>query len=145
MELPRRIKHLLNARDVRCEGGNDHASRCIADDGAEGLPNHLLARRISGCLCACAVRDERKDSLRAETGKDRKVGRLPVRWRLVKLKVARVHHGADWRVDRIAHRIRDGVANTERLDHERPDLDLIARVEWTQRIRRDLVLLQLVR
>ena len=47
-------------------------------------------------------------------------------------------------MNRIAHRVRDGVANTERLNHERPNLDLITRIKWAQRIRRDLVLLQLV-
>ena len=63
---------------------------------------------------------------------------------MVELEVAGVDDGADRRPEGDAHRVRDGVADAERDDAERADVDLVARVEREDRVVVELVLLDLV-
>ena len=108
------------------------------------MANHLFAWCVAGCFRSRAVRYQREDSLRAQSRQQGKVGCLAVGRSLIELEVSCVHHGADRRVNRVAHRIWDRMPDTERLDGERSDLEVIAWVERAQGICRDLVLFQLV-
>ena len=63
---------------------------------------------------------------------------------MVELEVAGVDDDADRRPEGDAHRVGDRVADPERDDPERPDLELVARLERDHRVVVELVLLDLV-
>ena len=144
MELSSGIQHLLDSRDVRSERRNDDSTRRAADDPLERLSNHLLARRVAGSLGTRAVGDQRQHPLCAELRQQSEVRCLAVGRGLVELEVAGVDHRADRGVDGVSHRIGDRVADPERDDPERSELELVARVERKERVRLEPVLLQLV-
>ena len=83
-------------------------------------------------------------ALLAELGEDVEVGQLAVDRGVVELEVAGVDDGPDRRPQGDAHRVRDRVADPERDDRERPDRDLVARLEGEERVVVELVLLDLV-
>ena len=72
------------------------------------------------------------------------VGQLAVDRGVVELEVAGVDDRPDRRAQGDAHRVRDGVADPERHDVERADVELVARIERDQRVVVELVLLDLV-
>ena len=69
---------------------------------------------------------------------------LPSTGRVVELEVAGVDDDADRRPEGDPHRVRDRVADPERDDAERPDLELVAGLEREERVVVELVLLDLV-
>ena len=69
---------------------------------------------------------------------------LPSTGRVVELEVAGVDDDADRRPEGDPHRVGDRVADPERDDAERPDLDLVAGLEGKDRVVVELVLLDLV-
>ena len=75
---------------------------------------------------------------------DREVGQLAVDRGVVELEVAGVDDDADRRPEGDPHRVRDRVADPERDDAERPDLELVAGLEREDRVVVELVLLDLV-
>ena len=113
-------------------------------DLAEGLADGPLGRRVAGVLGARRVGQEADDALRAELGEDREVGQLAVDRGVVELEVAGVDDRSDRRAQGDAHRVGDRVADPERDDVERPDVDLVAGLEGEERVVVELVLLDLV-
>ena len=100
--------------------------------------------RVARVLGAGRVGQQADDALLAEPGEDREVGQLAVDRRVVELEVAGVDDRADRRPQGDAHRVRDRVADPERDDVERADVELVARVEREERVVVELVLLDLV-
>ena len=84
------------------------------------------------------------DALGAELGEDREVGQLAVDRGVVELEVAGVDDRPDRGLERDAHRVGDRVADPERHDVERADVDLVAGLEGEDRVVVELVLLDLV-
>ena len=140
----RGVEDLLDARDVAGEGRHDHAAVERLHDLAEGLADRPLGRRVARVLGAGRVGQQAQHAFLAEPGEDREVGQLAVDRGVVELEVAGVDDRPDRRAQRDAHRVRDRVADPERDHVERPDLDLVARVEREQRVVVELVLLDLV-
>ena len=138
------VEDLLDAGDVAREGRDDHPAVERLHDLAERLADGPLGRGVARVLGAGRVRQEADDALRAELGEDREVGQLAVDRGVVELEVAGVDDDAGRRPEGDAHRVRDRVADPERDDAERADLDLVAGLEGEDRVVVELVLLDLV-
>ena len=113
-------------------------------DLAEGLADGPLRRGVAGILGTGRVGQEADDALLAEPGQDVEVRQAAVDRGVVELEVAGMDDGPDRGPQGDPHRIRDRVADPERDDRERPDLDLVARLQGEQRVVVELVLLDLV-
>ena len=139
-----RVEDLLDAGDVAREGGHDDAALERLHDLAERLADRALRGRVARVLGTGRVRQEAQDALLAEAGEDREVRQLAVDRGVVELEVAGVDDRPDRRAQGDAHRVRDRVADPERHDVERPDVDLVAGFERDERVVVELVLLDLV-
>ena len=138
------VEDLLDAGDVACEGRDDDPPVERLHDLAEGVADRALGRRVAGVLGTRRVRQEDRHALRAELGEDREVGQLAVDRGVVELEVAGVDDGPDRGLERDAHRVGDRMADPERHDVERADVDLVAGLEREDRVVVELVLLDLV-
>ena len=138
------VEDLLDAGDVARERRHDDPPVERLHDLAERLADGPLRRRVAGVLGPGRVRQEADDALGAELREDREVGQLAVDRGVVELEVAGVDDDADRRPEGDAHRVGDRVADPERDDAERPDLELVARLEREHRVVVELVLLDLV-
>ena len=139
-----RIEDLLDPGDVAREGGHDDPAVERLHDLPERLADRPLRRRVAGVLGSGRVRQEHDDALLAELGEDVEVGQLAVDRGVVELEVTGVNDDPDRGPQGDPHRVGDRVADPERDDRERPDRDLIARLERQERIVVELVLLDLV-
>ena len=141
----RGVEDLLDAGDVAGEGRDDHPAVERLHDLAEGLADGPLGRRVAGVLGAGRVGQEaerrppapslariaKSDSL-PSTGVWSNL-KSPV-WTIVPTGVRRampIASGIEWPT-------RNGI------DVERPDLELVARLEREERVVVELVLLDLV-
>ena len=138
------IEDLLDPGDVARERGDDDPALERLHDLAEGLADGPLGRRVAGLLGVRGVREQAQDALGAELREDREVRELAVDRGVVELEVAGVDDRPDRRAQGDPHRVGDRVADPERDDRERADLELIARVEREDRVVVELVLLDLV-
>jgi hypothetical protein len=123
------VEDLLDPGDVAGEGRDDHPTVERLHDLAERLADRPLRRRVPGVLGASRVGQEADDALRAELREDREVRQLAVDRGVVELEVAGVDDHAAGRPQGDPHRVRDRVADPERDDAERPDLELVAGLE----------------
>ena len=123
------IEDLLDAGDVARERRDDHAALERLHDLAEGLADGPLRGGVARVLGPGRVGQEAGDAFGAEPGEDREVGELAVDRGVVELEVAGVDDRPDRRLEGDAHRVGDRVADAERDDAERPDVELVAGVE----------------
>ena len=138
------VEDLLDPGDVARERRDDHPAVERLHDLAERLADGPLRGGVAGVLGAGRVGQEADDALRAHLREDREVRELAVDRGVVELEVAGVDDHADRRPEGDPHRVRDRVADPERDDAERPDLELVARLEGEERVVVELVLLDLV-
>ena len=111
-------EHLLDAMDVRGEGGDDDPPGGGVEARAERLAHVHLRARVTGPVHVRGVRAEDHHTLLAQLGEAPIVRRLAVQWARVELEVTRVDDGADGRVDRQTDAIHDRVRHADRLDAE---------------------------
>ena len=126
------------------EGRHDDPALERLHDLAEGLADRALGRGVARVLGTGRVGQEAQDAFLAQAGEDREVGQLPVDRGVVELEVAGVDDRPDRRAQGDAHRVRDRVTDPERHHVERPDVDLVARLQGDERVVVELVLLDLV-
>ena len=121
------VQHLLDAVDVRGEGGHDDAARRRREAPAERLAHQGLRAGVAGAPHVGRVGAEHEHALLAERGEARVVRLLVVDRLPVELEVAGVHHGAERRLDGQADAVGDGVGHADRLDREAPDDEPVPR------------------
>ena len=144
VHVGRGVEDLLDARDVAGEGRHDDPAFERLHDLAEGVADRAFRRGVAGVLGARRVGQQAQHALLAEPGEDGEVGQLAIDRRVVELEVAGVDDRPDRRPEGDAHRVRDRVADPERHDVERADVDLVARLHRDERVVVELVLLDLV-
>ena len=137
------VDDLLDAGDVAGESGDDDPAVQRLHDLAEGLADGPLGQRVAGVLGASRVGEQADDAVLAQAGKHGEVGPPAVDRRVVELEVARRDDRPDRCMERDPHRVRDRVADPERLHAERPDLEVVARIQGQERVVVELVLLDL--
>ncbi len=143
VEISGRVDDLLDARDVAGERSDDHAALEAFHDLAERLAHGSLRERVAGILRARGVGQKAYDAVLSEFGQHGEIRAAAVDRRMVELEVAGSHDSAHRCVERHAHRVRDRMADAERLDPEGPDLELVAGIEGQERVVVELVLLDL--
>ena len=122
------VEHLLDAMDVRGEGGDQDAPRRSGEAAGERRADLGLGSRAPGPAHIGRVRAEREHPALPQRGELRVV-RLPGIHRIrVQLEVARVDHRAHRRLDGEADAVGDGVGHADRDDREAADLDLVPRL-----------------
>ena len=118
-----RIGHLLHAGDQRCEGGDDDAAWCCAEDLIEGGTDHPFRWCPAGALGIGRIRQQHVHAAGGELRQFGVIGRPVVHRGLIELEVARVNDKSRRSGDGQPDRIRDGVADVEIFDLEWPNLD----------------------
>ena len=137
------IDDLLDSGDVAGEGGDNDPAVERLHDLAEGLADGPLGQRVAGALGASRVGEQADDAVLAQAREHGKVGPPAIDRRVIELEVACRDDCPDRRVQRDPHGVWDRVADPKRLHAERPDLEVVARIQGQEWIVVELVLLDL--
>lgn len=129
----RQVSHLLDARDVRCKGGNDDAVFGFPEDVIEGFIDDTFGRRPARSFCVGAVTHQQDDSPLGEFPKPGIVWFSAVDRRVVKLVIAAVNDDAKRRMNAEANTVRDAVRHRIAFQLERADLERVSGFERVDR------------
>ena len=136
------VDDLLDARDIRGEGGDDDASACAPKDAVEGDADGRFAGHRLDALGVRAVGEHEQDALVADFRECLEVREFSVDRRVVHLEIARVEDRADRRANGERHGIGDAVVHAHELDGETAETQLVARHDGMEVLRRDAAFLQ---
>ena len=137
------FEDLLDAVDVRGEGGDDDASLVVVEDAVEGRGQRAFARRIAGAFGVRGVAQQQPDPLLAEFGEATQVDRRRADGGEVDLEVPGVDDapagGRNAERDRVGH----GMVDVNEFDVECAERDDLARADLVQVVGADVVLVEL--
>ena len=113
------VHDLLDARDRRCEAGDDHFARRRAREFLDARADGPLRRRVAGALDVGAVAEQREHAFRAVAREGVQVKRLAVDRRRVHLEIAGVNDDSDRSANGERDAVNRAVRDADELDFER--------------------------
>ena len=116
-----RVHDLLDAMNVRGEGGHQDPALGPAEDVHERLAHHPLREGVPGPLGVGAVGHEQEHALPAQLRELLEVRHLAVDGRLVELEVGHIEDDARRGMNGERHVVGDGVVDVDELHLEPPD------------------------
>ena len=126
VELDRHAHEVLDAVDVGSEVGDDDPPWSLTKDALERGVQVTFRAGAAAALGVRRVAQQQQHAFIADAPESLHVGRMAVGWRVVELEVAGVDDPSHGRLDGETDRVRDGVADGNRLDPEWAELHRVA-------------------
>ena len=123
------IADLLHAMNMRCTGGDDDASFCLANDLLKRFADFSLGRSKCRVQRIGGIAQHEVNADITETSECGEVRGNTINRRLIELEVTSVEDIACGALDEYAHCTRDGVVYGKELNRKTAHFDLLARYD----------------
>ncbi len=123
------VDHLLDAVNIRREGGDDDAAGAMRQDFGEGFPHRSLREGMSLPLDVGGVGHQQQDALLAVGRQSAEVGRLAVNGGRIEFEVASVDDESGGGADRQPGAVDDGVGGAVEFHLEGAEIDVLAWID----------------